>query len=373
MDVAFHTSGLRITGEDPAELSLGGAESAVVWMARSLRRLGHRVTVFCNTGAAGERAGVLYVPERELPRRAAGARWDVFLAVRYPEVLAGPVAARLIGLWHHDPPEDRAEALRRVLHRAHLSLFLSRFQRDEYERWLPGISRAAAITSNGVDFAALDRFRGAAKEAAGARPRFLFGSRPSRGFEELVAEIWPRIRRRYPDSELVATSYDMSTFPEPARLARARAAEKVYDRLARASRGVRRIGPLRRCELWREMSRADCVLYPTDTHEVSCMVALEAQALGVPIVTTARFALPETIAFHDGLVASPWGTPAYRDEFAAKVFRFVEDRDFARRAREAGRAHVAPGSHSWDAIARSWTDLFHGRLQALGLTAEPAA
>lgn len=374
MDIALHTSGLHISGEDPAGLSLGGAESAVVWMARALGRQGHRVTVYCNTDGEREQSGVSYLPEGALPRQAPARRWDVFLAARFAGVLDGPVHARLLGLWHHDPPcAETVEVLRRMLPRADFSFFLSRFQRDEYERWLPGISASAVVTSNGVDFESLNRVRDEAGEARRSAPRFLYGSRPSCGLEPLLQEIWPRIRGRLPEAELVVTSYDVSSLPDPERLVRARRSEEVYQRLVRASPGVRRIGPLRRCDFWREMARADCVLYPTDTPEVSCLVALEAQALGVPIVTTARFALPETIAFHEGLVAAAWGTPEYADELAAKACRCIEDRGFARRAREAGLGHVTPRTHSWDALARTWTGLFRRRLQAAGGVGEPAA
>jgi len=362
MDLALYTSGLAISGEDPAGLSLGGAESAVVWMARALVRLGHRVTVYCNTGEEREQAGVSFVREAALPHQAASRRWDVFLAARFAAVLEIPVRARLIGLWHHDPPSEEAvQALRRVLPRADFSFFLSRFQRDEYERWLPGIAASAVITSNGVDFDSL-------REAAGESrrpgpPRFLYGSRPSCGLVPLLEDIWPRIRARLPEAELVVTSYDVSSLPDPQRLERARRSEEVYDRLVRASAGVSRIGPLRRRDFWRQMSRADGVLYPTDTPEVSCMVALEAQALGVPMVTSARFAFPETLAFHDCLVAAPWGTAEYAGEFAAAACRLVEETCFARRASEAGIRHVTARTHSWDSIARTWTELFRDRLR----------
>lgn len=364
MDLAFYTSGLAISGDDPAGLSLGGAESAVVWMARALVRQGHRVTVFCNTGEEREQAGVSFLREAALSDEETSRLWDVFLAARFAGVLEHPVRARLIGLWHHDPPSAEAvQVLRRVLPRADFSFFLSRFQRDEYERWLPGISASAAITSNGVDFDSLRQVREAVGEDGRSRPpRFLYGSRPSCGLVPLLEDIWPRIRARLPEAELVVTSYDVSTLPDPQRLERARRSEEVYDRLVRASPGVSRIGPLRRCDFWREMARAGGVLYPTDTPEVSCLVALEAQALGVPMVTSARFALPETLAFQESLVAAPWGTPEYAGDFAARACQLVEDPGFARRAREAGLRHVTARTHSWDSIARTWTDLFHDRL-----------
>jgi hypothetical protein len=54
-----------------------------------------------------------------------------------------------------------------------------------------------------------------------------------------------------------------------------------------------------------EMARCTAVLYPTETPEVNCMIALEAQALGA-MVTTDDFALRETLA--SNRQGGTWGT-----------------------------------------------------------------
>jgi glycosyltransferase involved in cell wall biosynthesis len=355
LDIAIQTSGLRITGEDPMELSLGGAESAVVWMARALARRGHRVTVLCHTDPGGREAGgVSYLPAGE----CGGG--DVFVAARCPEALAAAHAAALRGLWHHDPPcAEIAARLRPVLADAAFAFFLSRFQRDAYARL--GLAGGAVLSANGVDFAAADDVARAAPEGEPG-PRFLYASRPSCGLETLLQEIWPRIRRRLPEAELLVTSYDIASLPDPARLERARRAGEVLARAIAASPGVRAVGPLVRRDLWREMARSAAVLYPTDTPEVSCLVALEAQALGVPIVTTARFAFPETVGFAAALIAAPWGTAEYAEDFAGTAVQLVTEPDFRAAARAAGRRHVTPATHSWDVLAGAWSDLFAARL-----------
>lgn len=383
LDIAVYTSGLRITGEDPVELSLGGAETAVASMARALARLGHRVTVFCRTEGAREVAGVSWRPEAALaPALTATAEpgWDVFLSARHHEVLlAAPVPAPLVGMWHHDPPCDEVSALvRAALPRTSFSFFLSRFQLAEYERRIPGIAATAVLTSNGVDFAAVRRVLAAVDdgETPAPGPRFVYGSRPSCGLELLLEEIWPRIRERYPRAELAVAGYDMASLADRARLERAARERERHDALIRRRPGVRRVGPLSRQEFWREAARCSAVLYPGNAPEVSCMVALEAQALGVPIVATAGYALTETVGCGETLVPGPWGSREYVEGFLERVFRLVEDPDFHRRARQAGQRHVTPESHSWDVLGRRWSDLFRERLAAvpaLGPTVFPAA
>ena len=54
MHIVIYTEGLSFDGATPFERSLGGSESAVVFMARELAGLGHMVRVFCNCERPGE-------------------------------------------------------------------------------------------------------------------------------------------------------------------------------------------------------------------------------------------------------------------------------------------------------------------------------
>jgi glycosyltransferase involved in cell wall biosynthesis len=91
------------------------------------------------------------------------------------------------------------------------------------------------------------------------------------------------------------------------------------------------------------------------------MVALEAQALGVPVVTTDAFALTETVACRDTRVSGRWRSREYLQAFLDVVGRLVENPAFLASARDAGRQHVRPDTHSWDAIAASWETMVEDR------------
>ena len=77
------------------------------------------------------------------------------------------------------------------------------------------------------------------------------------------------------------------------------------------------------------------MLYPTETPEVNCMIALEAQALGVPSVTTDDFALRNP-CFKPTRVEAPWGTPNYVTEFVAATVRLVKDPELPRKPERQG-------------------------------------
>lgn len=351
-----HPGGLPIDGTDPVDLSLGGSETALVSMARALRRLGHRVTVYCSIREPHECCGIDYRPAQRLAGERAGRDCDVLLAARFFEVLQLPVAARMQGLWFHDMPQAEAlPVLSASLARASFCFFLSRFHLGAYEAHFPDLGRHSLLTSNGVDFDAIDEVR-ATHGKASSSPRFFYASRPERGLAVLLSEIWPVLKRRIPEAELRISTYSLQDLRQPDRVLEH---NRLCDELIRRSPGVHQIGPLTRRRLWQELAAADAVLYPTDFPESSCMVALEAQALGVPIVTTGRFALAETVGFRETSIIEPWRSPAYVRSFAEAAARLVEDTDFARRASEAGRRHVTRESHSWEAIARSWDATFH--------------
>ncbi len=355
LEILLHTLGLPIAGEDPVDLSLGGSETAVVSMARALSRLGHRVTLSCRTGEPCERGGIELVPAERLVEHRYGRSCDVFIAARDIAVLRKPVAARMYGTWHHDMPGGEwVRSMGPAFARAGFFLFVSRFQQQAFEDLLP-LARLGTATTNGIDFEALEPIRETAARDE-SRPRFYFASRPERGLKFLLQEVWPALKKRLPEAELLVSSYSLDGLIPPERV---REMYRSHDELIRRTPGVHPIGPLSRRAFWRELAACTAVLYPTDFPETSCMAALEAQALGVPVVTTGRYALRETVGFRETLICDPWRSPEYLRNFVATALRLVEDPAFARRARETGLRHVAPETHSWDAIAKTWQELFH--------------
>jgi glycosyltransferase involved in cell wall biosynthesis len=354
--ILIYTRGLPISGEDPVEVSSGGSEAAAVSMARALQRLGHSVTISCLTDRARQVGGVDLFPCDDLSSYLADGDCDVFLSSRFHDVLQRPVKANLIGMWHHDMPcKTTLGWLGPALATSDCSLFVSQFQRDAYEQYRKGISRLALLTSNGVDFCALETIARDAPDGRSA-PKLIYASRPERGLHFLLDKIWPRIRERHPDAELLVASY--AGVADPAL----KAYEEACAALLRRASGVRVLGNLTRRNLWRTMANCVAVLHPTDFPETSCMVALEAQALGIPVVASDRFALRETVAFKPTLVGEAWGTDAYVGSFVDTTSRLIEDETFAGEAKAAGLRHVCRETHSWDAIAAQWTDYFCGLL-----------
>jgi glycosyltransferase involved in cell wall biosynthesis len=325
-------------------------------MARALARRGHQVKVAGGRKTAESVAGVDYVPNATLADDLRDRPCDLFLSCRHHDVLNQPIAARMVGLWYHDNVDAyRGGDLLRARSRASFSLFLSRYHLQGFERRIRGLAPYAEVTSNGVDFQAVDAVL--AGRSTDRPLTFAYASRPERGLDYLLREVWPGIRARYPDAELLISTYE-GPRPAASELARHYA---LCDHLARETPGVVALGTLPRREFWRRLAECRALLYPASFPEVSCMVALEAQALGVPVVTTDAFALAETVACQETRVAAPCGSREYLRSFLDIVSRLVDDPSFLASVRAAGTRHVRPETHSWDAIAASWEAMVEDR------------
>jgi len=174
--------------------------------------------------------------------------------------------------------------------------------------------------------------------------RVVYTSVPERGLPLLVEQIMPLIWRSIPEVELHVFSY------QP--LGRYRSLQTG------AHRRVIFRGGLRQPELARDLALFDLWLYPTDFPETSCIAAMEAQAAGVPVVTTGRYALRETV--QDGvtgvLIDGTVGSPAYIARFAETVVSLLRDR--ARRARMGAAARERMLTQfTWDRVAAQWSEL----------------
>ena len=372
LDIVIHTLGLPITGEDPVNSALGGSETAVVSMARALSRLGNRVTVSCVRPAPATRGGVEYVPAEQVAGYLKRHPCDLFLSCRHHQILDQSLPANMFGLWNHDmPATDFVQKHAAGLSKSSFAFFLSRFHRARFEECVPALSDFAVVTSNGIDFDALHETLGGHETAHRAAPTkapiFVYGSRPERGLDFLLRRIWPRVLATCPDAELRVSSYDTTALALPPKL------QEFYGfcrQLSAKTTGVVELGPLTRRQFWHQLGQSTAVLYPTNFPEISCMVALEAQAAGVPIVTSDAFALRETVGCADTRVGATWGTPEYVDRFVAIVRRLVEEPAFHTAVRTAGRRHVSRDSHSWDALASRWASLFVDRFQTRFETAK---
>ncbi|MBM4365675.1 MAG: glycosyltransferase [Deltaproteobacteria bacterium] len=336
-----------MTGATPWERDLGGSESAMVFVARALAARGHDVQVFTLCDRAGEYDGVRYDTLEALDAQARVRDWDVFVSLRFPDLLLRDVRAAVRVLWcqdvlDHHPVEAWLAACDRIV-------VVSEWHRERTLRHAPGIGERLSVIRNPV---ALDLVP--ADEGKPRAPVLLHLSRPERGLDALLA-AWPSIRARVPEARLGVARY--RSFHEP-RGSQIEALCQDMDRRVAATPGAFLLGHLHKPALYEQLSVASLMVYPAEFDETSCIAAIEAQACGCPVVAARRGALPETLAPGAAALVEPG--PGMRARFADAVVELMFDP--RARASMSARGRERARLHDTRAVAEEWEQSFRDSL-----------
>jgi 2-polyprenyl-3-methyl-5-hydroxy-6-metoxy-1,4-benzoquinol methylase/glycosyltransferase involved in cell wall biosynthesis len=341
------------------EHGIGGSETMVVEMAKRLALAGHRVRVFTSTGKYGEGVfdGVEY---RQTGHLMLGGSCDVFIAWRNASILGLAWKADLRLLWVHDV--FAGAATHRNLLKADRILALSEWHKGFMVGHHNLAPEHVRVTRNGIDLSRFD-------EVVERNPhKMVYSSSPDRGLPALLA-MWPKIRERVPDAEL-HVFYGFDNW-EKAALSRGdeaqlRAIRQLVDRMhALSTEGVVYRGKVDQKTLAREFLSAGVWGYPTWFSETSCLTAMEAQAAGLRIVTSAIAALEETAGYeHCVLLEGDWLSEPYQTAFIEEVERaltaperaWTKEGDWMH-AREEIQAR-ARRDFGLDALAADWVKMF---------------
>jgi len=356
---------------------MGGSETAAVHMARNLADRGHNVYVYSDCGdKRGPYDGVYYLPFTELGRhietldKTIGTTCDVFISSRRPVTLLEQpsLKARLKVLWMHDNNAGAAlPNTSQALLAYDLILTVSEWHREHLRFVYPFLDPVKVVsTRNGVDPA---RF---AADPIKKGNKLIFSSSPERGLAVAVTYLQD-VRKQVPDATL-HVFYGFNNSDKIIQILRENGRTAVAEKSQREVRDIKQAlkeaesdgvvfhGRVGQTELAREMLEAKVLFYPTDFHESSCISAMEAQAAGCTVVSTALAALNETV--HHGFLFQPPATSeAYRHGFVNRVvWCLTHEKERARLALE-GRQEALK-RHDWKGIAEEWEDLLLDRLSS---------
>jgi glycosyltransferase involved in cell wall biosynthesis len=348
--VGFYTEGPPFEGDSVERGPLGGSETAFVEITRAMARLGCEVTAFNNCAAPALHRGVEYHPFRSSLPELARRRFDVMVASRFFGFFNLPIRAGLKVLWNHDTLENPG-ALRNIQDEIDLFLVLSRFHRDNYLTRLPQLDDRMVVTRNGLNLGLLDR---SASGAVRDPDKLIYASRPERGLRPLLEEIWPRLKEARPGLRLYICGYSVARGDLDPSL------PPLYehiDRLCAADPSVTVLGALPKAEYYRHLAESALAVYPCTFPEISCIVSLEAQALGTPILTSDSYALSESVKSALFRVRGRPGSPGWVRDYVERALRLLSDPETARTAAESCRKAVRE-RYSWDQIAREWMRVF---------------
>ncbi len=348
-DVVFFTGTLARKPFSPDSLAregLGGSETAFVRMAQKLHERGLRVVCFCPTPAAKVYAGVAYFPIQDFYAYGYVRPYPLLVSSRYLyPILQHRVKCRQV-VWLHDMGLTMGEDLTPHVSKIERVLVLSDYQK-EFVKELYRIPEDLFFkTRNGFvteDF----EFPGPARFSH----KLLYMSRPERGLKEAV-RVFEKLKARYADAEL-----HVCTYTNEKKLEDDPQLRPLLPALQKE--GVVFHGSLKKRDLYRLLHECAILLYPNvSSSETSCIAAIEAMAAGVPVISSDRGALPETLgvpAPNAGGTVVPYAEDpeALIDSLAQAVSRLFEAPGaweiLSRNARI--RAHR---EYTWDVVTDAW-------------------
>jgi len=306
----------------------GGTEREELCLAKELHPFyaqegnAHPIYIF---GNVKERGGVfnqaIFLNYNDLPKILEKETIDVLIVVRAHDQILSPRRNRLlfgerrpkkVVLWSGDDYDQaNNEILYDKLVTDNLDAIVLKSDWQK-ERWLENFFRIKdkriETIPKGLDVKNLSKTRSECQA-----PRFIYASTAFRGLE-LFLRLWPEIKKQIPEATLdcyAKTTLYLDDDPQERKY------QWLYQEIAKLP-DVKVKEPLPQKDFWKELPNYYAMLYPNTFNETVCGVALEAMASGVPVITSERAGLIETIK--DGKSVLIPGDP-YSSEYAEK---FVE-------------------------------------------------
>lgn len=383
LTIAFLLRGVPCSGRTLRAKPLGGSESAMISMAEALARRGHHVTVFTEADALGTQHGVTYRSWRDCEAMTRQFTPDVFIGVRHllpflagrwgrvnilwtPDAYDQPFLNAALQLRFHDAAQDFEIGLYSLGYvQRHIDAIfcVGAWQADTLRERFKLHPDKVFLAYNGIQ---LDAF--APRALAERRREIVYCSTPFRGLEHLL-RYFPAIRARVPDATCAVFS-GMQLYGASAEEDRAQFGA-LYA-LAEQP-GVELVGPVAKPTLAARLCEARLLAYPNTFAETFCIAVAEAQAAGLPVVTTQLGALPERVT--DGVegyvIPGHPSSEAYRAAFVDHVVELLTDDERWERMHATIPEKIA--LFGVDRLAAAWEARFHLALeqQATVLRVQP--
>lgn len=349
LSLALATDGQEFDGGSIEKQALGGSETALIQMARTLAQRGHKVQVFCRCPQPGVYHGVLYRDRQEIIRATGEERFDAIIVSRFMPILDMPWQAGVRVLWNHDIL-DQPPALAQKLPEIDACLVLSKYHAANYIGALPQVAPKLITTRNGLDLSFMAKASQGVERVNG---RMAYVSRPERGLLLLLEKIWPRLKERMPHLSLTICGYevDENDVPPHIRLEYAR-----INQLMQNSQDVEFLGALPKAQYYAHLASCQALLYPCVFPEISCLAVLEAQALATPVITSNDFALQESVVIEQFKVDGPPGSDMYVENYLARAHELLSQPQQTQNLALAAQQKIHL-NYDWSLIAQDWEQM----------------
>lgn len=280
-DIVLYTQGLQFNGATIERQALGGSETAFIYLARALAKMGHRVRTFCNCPEEGVYDGVEYSHFEKMNEFLLSGECDIFICSRFAGIFNNYINAKLRILWNHDILTS-PETIMPVVPSIDYMYCLSDYHKKQYIKVCHDIEPIIKTITNGVDHSIIP------KDII-KKHQIMFTSRPERG---LLTALTMFERLGDKTLKLIVCNYETFNAPEVREIEKQSIA--YINHLVGLGFNIE-IGRFTKAELYKHISESKAVLYPSDFPEISCISAMEAQACGTVFLCFNKYALTETV------------------------------------------------------------------------------
>lgn len=338
----YYPKRLAFSPADFENPGLGGGESSIVLLSKSLANHGHYVEVFCACWNPGIYDGVVWrgaweIYDSDIP--------DIMIHVRTKSSIIDRRAKQNI-FWMLDDRADGAIYFSKKYPNQQVIV-----ASDAMVRKLKNAGFVGKYTL--INFPIeTNRFENAPLPSASRL--CLHTSMPNRGLLQLI-NLWPHVKKMVPDAQLIATSgWELWGYTH----------EEATDRLRQTlghnfdDSGVKLAGVLPRQDLINLIKTSRIGIFPSSFPEMYCLSAAEFAVAGKPIIVSDIEALSERVIDKKTgyCISGDICSEKVQMEFVHKIVRLLND---DRVVDEMGAAAKKQASMvSCDFVVSQWERLF---------------
>jgi glycosyltransferase involved in cell wall biosynthesis len=354
--VFIHRTFVEYTVETPYQRAIGGTEAGLCYLCAELAKLGHSVVLASNPPRPGRHLDVDCIDYKTGLTPELFDRTDVVVVAN--EACGAKLrdfgVTKPLVLWTghaEDQPSIRPLEFARERKAWSGFAFVSRWQLDHYARtfWVPRARSRVMRNAIAPSFSLTPS--GEAWFKKGTPPVLVYASAPHRGLDVLLA-AFPAVRDAFPGTTLRVFSGSSLNRGEPDD-----GPFLPLHRLCVATPAVDYVGPVSQPALAEAFSDAAALAYPCTFPETSCIVAMEAMAMGALVLTTDFGALSETLAGFGRMIALEEDFGRLARDYAALVIEALVEMQRSPEAacrRRTAQIAFARETYDWAARAIEW-------------------
>ena len=334
----------------------GGSEIMACELAKRLAALGHRVRMYVGCGEDGE--GIYDGVEYLLSNRYQGLTCDILIVSRNAAMIDDGwyISAKLKLLWVHDVWAGNAKNERLLKYDRILAL--SQWHKENLIRAHNIHPQHVLVTRNGIDLKRFER-----TDIVKKRFKCINSSSPDRSWPVMLC-VWPTIKAQVKDAEL-HLFYGFENWKKSAQFNPGQ--PELIERLEKQIEEMKPLGVVYhdrvgQKELSEEIMSSGVWTHLTWFTESSCISAMEMQAGGVRMVTSAIAALNETVGNRGVLIQGEWTSPEYQKQFidaTVKALTYEDDND-RKLLQQYAQEHFG-----LDELAKDWEKMFFNLMEEL--------